>query len=345
MDRSFSGILKLVLPICFGVFLVWLFYDALCEEQKKELFSAFKEANYFWVFFSLIFGFLSHVSRAYRWKYLLEPMGYKPSFNVMYHSLMIGYVVNYLLPRAGEATRAGLLQKYEKVPFEKGFGTILAERAIDLVMLGTVVLITLGLQFDKLDIFKDAINGFGTIESCSSVNVFGIMGKIITYGIILGFVAAVAGFIFSEKLRNKIKDLAKGVFQGIFSILKSKNKLPFIGHTLFIWVMYLLFFGICFPAFSETGKIGVDGIMAGFVAGTIGIILVQGGIGVYPAFVGIILTIYLGEQGIDPTALALGWIIWCSQTAMMIVLGLISLFLLPRTKIKNGEQSPTESKG
>ena len=138
-------------------------------------------------------------------------------------------------------------------------------------------------------------------------------------------------FIFKTSIRKKIIDLIKGVFQGVFSIFKSKDKLKFIGHTLFIWLMYIIMFSVCFFALDSTKTLGIDAMLAGFVAGTIGMVVVQGGIGVYPAFVGLIITIYLVPESsglsISPEALALGWIIWTSQTVMMIILGLISLII------------------
>lgn len=320
--------MKLVLPLGFGVFLIWLFYDALCEDQKKDLFAAFGKANYFWVFLALIFSFLSHVSRAYRWKFLLDPMGYKISFWNAYHALMIGYIVNLVFPRAGEASRAGILAKTEKVPFQKGFGTILAERAVDVGMLGIIALITLGLQVGKLDLFQAKIEQFNSGASgCGNSQVFSILGAVVKYAILLGFIAVVALTAFKKSFRKKIVDFVKGMFEGVIAIFKTKSKLQFIGHTFFIWIMYVLMFSVCFYSLDETSTLGLDAMLAGFVAGTIGIILVQGGIGVYPAFVGLIVTTYLDASvpGILPEALALGWIIWTSQTIMMILLGLISL--------------------
>ncbi len=331
MKTKIVAALKIILPLSFGVFLIWLFYDALCEEQKKDLFEAFGKANYLWVGLALILSFASHLSRAYRWKYLLNPMGYKVSFWNAYHALMIGYVVNLIFPRAGEASRAGILSRTEKVPFQKGFGTILAERAVDLVMLGIVVVITLLLQFDKIDLFQAKINNFNAPgQGCGNTLIFSILGKIVTYGILLGIVGGVILFIAKPNFRDKIKKFVKGVFEGIFSIFKTKYKLQYIGHTFFIWIMYVLMFSVCFFAVDSTAELGIDAMLAGFVAGTIGIILVQGGIGVYPAFVGLILTIYIAPAdyvGVFPDALALGWIIWTSQTLLMIILGLISVAL------------------
>lgn len=344
MKAKLISALKVLLPLGFGFFLIWLFYDALCEEQKADLFSAFKRANYAWVGLALVLSFASHASRAWRWKYLLSPMGYKISFWNAYHALMIGYIVNLVIPRAGEASRAGMLAKTEHVPFKKGFGTIIAERAIDLVMLGVVVVITLWLQMDKVDLFQAKIDTFNSPgQGCGNTMIFSVLGKIVTYGILVGVVVGVILFAFVPKFRTKIMDFIRGVLEGIFSIFKTKQKLLYIGHTLFIWIMYVGMFSVCFYALDSTAVLGLDAMLAGFVAGTIGILLVQGGIGVYPAFVGLILTIYLAPQdyaGIFPDALALGWIIWTSQTILMIVLGLISLVLNGRNiKFKVDESS------
>lgn len=340
MKTKLISALKLVLPLGFGVFLIWLFYDALCEDQKKDLFSAFGRANYLWVGLALMFGVASHLSRAWRWKYLLDPLGHKVSFWNSYHALMIGYIVNLIFPRAGEASRAGLLSKTEKVPFQKGFGTILAERAVDVFMLGIVTVVMLLLQLDKLDLFQEKIGSFNAPgQGCGNTEVFSVLGALVKYGIIAAFVGAILLFAFMPKFRAKIKEFVQGLFEGVFSIFKTKYKIQYIGHTVFIWVMYILMFSVCFFALETTAVLGVDAMLAGFVAGTIGIILVQGGIGVYPAFVGLILTIYIAPDdyaGIFPDALALGWIIWTSQTAMMIVLGLVSLIINGRN-VKLGQ--------
>jgi len=331
LKTKLLSFLKLSIPIAFGVGLIWLFYDALCENEKEDLFKAFSEANYFWVILSLGFGWLSHLSRAKRQSYLLKPMGYTVSFWNTYHALMIGYLVNLAFPRAGEASRAGMLFKTEKVPFEKGFGTIIAERAFDVLMLGVVTLVAISLQFDKLDLFITAKDNFVSGDgSCGNTMVFSVLGEIVKWGIIIGVIGGAVLFIFKKDLRQKIVDLVKGIFEGVFAIFKSKDKLPFIGHTLFIWIMYVIMFSICFLALDSTAYLGIDAMLAGFVAGTVGMIVVQGGIGVYPAFVGLIVTIYMvnsGDGAISPQALALGWIIWTSQTLMMIVLGLISLLI------------------
>lgn len=347
MKRKLISILKILIPVSFGVFLIWLFYDALCEQQKVDLFAAFKKADYFWVFVSLLFGFASHISRAYRWKYQLEPLGYKVGFWNSYHAVMISNFVNLAFPRAGEVSRAAVFSKTEKVPFQKGFGTILAERAIDVGMLGIIFLIMLILQLDKIDLYQAKLTQLSTGEgSCGNMMVFSIFAKTVTYGILLAIVAVVVIYIVRKKFRERIRNFIKDIFEGVWAIFKMRKKAKYIGHTIFIWVMYICMFSICFYSLDSTSKLGLDAMLPGFIAGTVGIILVQGGIGVYPAAVGVIITVYMDNTGlinIHPEALALGWIIWTSQTGMMIILGLISMALNGKNVTFEADESLTEN--
>ncbi|MCB0787908.1 MAG: flippase-like domain-containing protein, partial [Flavobacteriales bacterium] len=154
MKKALIGTLKVVVPLGLGVWLIFYFYNALSEEHKAQLFDAFGRAELGWLVVSVALGVLSHMSRAWRWRYLLDPMGFTPGFWNCYHAVMSGYFMNLLLPRAGEASRAALLYRREKVPFVKGFGSIMAERAVDLVLLGGLFGLTLLLQVDKLDLFR-----------------------------------------------------------------------------------------------------------------------------------------------------------------------------------------------
>ena len=150
---------KVILPLLLGGFLVWYSFTIV---SPKELVGYFKNANYWWIALGLFFGILSHLSRAYRWKYLLEPMGYKPKFINSTLAVLVAYLMNLFLPRAGEVTRAAVMTNYEKIPFEKGFGTIVAERIADLTMMLLIILITLSVQFDF--IYKLLIKNFNPIK-------------------------------------------------------------------------------------------------------------------------------------------------------------------------------------
>lgn len=339
--------LKIGLPISAGFYLIWLIFSQLTQEQKKQLVDAFSEANYGIIGVTIIFGLVSHISRGIRWRYLLNPLGYKPSIQNCYHSVMIGYIINLIFPRAGEASRAGYISKYENIPFNKAFGTIMAERVIDVFMLGIVGLLFLITSYQNIDelIFQVQHHPWLNQENnTDNVNITSIIGKIITVIIGLGIIGSIIAYTLSKNIRKKINEIIKGFAEGLKTIYTTPKKGLFILHTFIIWFLYVAMFKLALYALPETSSIGIDGALAAFIAGTVGLIFVQGGIGVYPILVGIVLTIYMGDtkNAINPDALAIGWIIWVAQTSIVIFFGSLSLILMPRinaNKINHENQS------
>ncbi len=320
----------------------------MSQEDRDTTIYAIQNADYIWLLLSVAIGFVSHLSRAYRWKYTLEPMGYKPKFWHLYHGVMIGYIVNLTIPRSGEASRAGFLYNSDRVPFTKSFGTIIAERAVDLIMLGIITLITVGMQYSKMDEIQNLIMGYG------SENQKDDGGGIGSYILIAVAVIALIGIILiltNQKIRTKIMDLLSGVWEGIRSIFKSKNPGGFILHTFIIWICYLAMFIVAFKALPETTDMPVAGSLAAFIAGTVGLLFIPGGIGAYPALVAIITTFYLFPEhyadaegsGPHPQAYAIGWLIWLAQTALIVGLGIISLLLGSMIKKKAISNEPIGS--
>lgn len=335
MKSKILKFLKIIIPLLIGVYLMWYFWDAMSEKDKESFFRALNEANYFWFFLSIIFSFLSHLSRAIRWRYMLEPIGYQTKLINRYNALMIGYIMNLLIPRAGEASRAGVLYQTEKVPFTKSFGTIIAERVFDLIMLGIVVLLALFFSYDDLMMLieqNSSLNNTSKTSNGSTV-LYIIVGIFLFFGI-----AGVLTWKFVPKLKDKILGLIKDVIAGVFSVFKSQHPWRFIGHTLFIWIVYVAFFGVCFFSLESTQEVPLGGVLIGFIAGTLGIMFTNGGMGAYPMLVGIVITFYLGatlgEDEAKGVGNALGMMIWATQTIMMILLGLLSLFLVQREKGK-----------
>ncbi|WP_435414019.1 lysylphosphatidylglycerol synthase transmembrane domain-containing protein [Polaribacter aestuariivivens] len=307
---NIKKVLKIILPLALGGFLVWY---SLSEISIETLGKYFKEANYSWIFLGLFFGILSHLSRAYRWKFMLEPLGFKPKFTNSVLAVLVGYLVNLALPRAGEISRATVLANYEKVPFEKGFGTIVAERIADLIMMLCIVAITLFVQYDF--IYNLLNKNFD-----SNKIIIGLVLLIIGFFIFRFYVKkATSGFLL------KIKTFVSGLIEGVTSIFKMKNKWAFIFHTVFIWVMYVAMFWATIPAI-EGLQVPFGGILIGFIAGGFSIAATNGGIGLYPVAVAGALALF----GIDTEpATAFGWIMWTAQTAMIVVFGGLAFLILP----------------
>lgn len=336
MRRVLLGALRILVPLALGIWLVYHFHDALSPEQREELYNSFIKADWRWLAGTMLLGWISHISRAWRWRYLLDHLGHKVGPWNAYHATMIGYFMNMLLPRVGEASRALTLHRTEKVPFEKGFGTIMAERAVDMIMLTGITAVTLALQWDKLHLFQERIEAFrndGAADNAASGSPTGIwilMGATI----LLGTLAVLAWS--RPAIRSRIQSALHGFMQGLWSVFATRHKGAFVLHTIIIWASYVLMFAMGFQALDGTSVVPIAGILAGFIAGSVGIILVQGGLGAYPAFVAVIVSIYMappeGGGTVRPDALAMGWLLWTAQTVMIIVLGGLSLLLVSRSR-------------
>ena len=279
----------------------------------------------------------SHVSRAWRWRYLLSPLGHQVSFRNAFNAVMSGYFMNLLIQRAGEVSRAVMLGRVEQVPFEKGFGTILGERAVDMMMLLGIAALTVLLQLDKLDLFQDRIAAFragqgGPAEAASGWPWWSIVAIIV---ILLAIAAGAYLLITRPALLIRLKQTIRGFYEGVVVVFRTPHKAAFLFHTVLIWVLYIAMFWVGFLALPGTQDVPFAGVMAGFIAGSVGIVLVQGGIGVYPAFVALIVSVYMpapeGAGLLRPDALAMGWLIWVAQTLMTIVVGGLSLLLISRS--------------
>jgi len=303
-------VLKIVLPLALGSFLVWY---SLSDISLEILGNYFKEAKYSFIFLGLFFGILSHLSRAYRWKFMLVPLGFKPKFINSILAVLVGYLVNLAIPRAGEISRATVMTNYEKIPFEKAFGTIVAERIADLIMMLSIVAITLFVQFDF--IYDLLTKNFNPLKIS-----IGFAVLIVGFYIFTSFVKkATSGFLL------KIKTFISGLIEGVTSIFKMKNKWAFIFHTLFIWAMYVAMFWATIPAI-EGLNVPFGGILIGFIAGGFSIAATNGGIGLYPIAVASALALFDIPA---ETATAFGWIMWTAQTAMIVIFGGLAFLLLP----------------
>lgn len=307
---NFKKSLKVILPLALGGFLVWY---SLSKISIEVLLEYFKEANYWWIALGLFFGILSHLSRAYRWKFLLEPLGYKPDFGNSILAVLVGYLVNLALPRAGEVSRAAVMTNYENISFEKGFGTIVAERIADVIMMLSIITITLFVQFDF--IYNLLIKNFDPIRISIILSLLALIFYLLT------------NYIKKSQsgIGLKIKTFFLGLVEGATSIFKMKHKWYFIFHTLFIWLMYILMFWATIPAIDGL-SVPIGGVLIGFIAGGFSIAATNGGIGLYPiAVAGALALFNVAEE----PATAFGWIMWTTQTAMIIVFGGLAFLLLP----------------
>jgi len=336
MKKHIKDSLKFVLFLSVGIFFIWFSLKDLSVEERFDILTYAKEAihnGWIYLVLCMFIGFLSVVFRGLRSVLMIEPLGHKISKTNSYHAAMIGYFANLAFPRLGEVLRCTILQKYEKVPFQKSLGTVITERIIDTLLFGVLFLVALVLESEKLvSIFVENNVGGKIITMASGA------GKYIAVGGIVGLIVLL--YVFRKKIAKwiiykKVIKILSGFWEGLVSIKDLKHPFLFIVYSLLIWLCYYLMFYICTFAFPFLTTLGIKSVLLAslscVVIGTLGFVVAQGGLGVYPMLVYIALHLYgISETG----SKSIGWVVWSTETLMYIVLGLASLLIISFKKDK-----------
>lgn len=340
MYKKVLNVLKYLLFLGAGILVFWWVYK---DEPMSEYKTAFSNLNYFWIGISVVFNILSQVSRAMRWNMLIRPLGYKPRLYNSYLSVLVLYFVNLLLPRAGEVFRCTVMSKYEKIPFAKLAGTVVVERMADLITLMFLAVIILLSQFT---VFSSFFRSHPEMQ-VKIQSLFSLQNILIFAGILL--IVTLAFIIFKRFYKKKKKEsgnllvknirmLKQNFFLGIKSIAQLKNKGLFIGHTFFIFLMWLFMLYVIFLAYEPTSHVSIQtGIITFLMGGLAMLAPVQGGIGAWHFMVYETLFIY-GIPKADGKIFAL--IAHASTNLIYLFLGLAALLIIPLINNLKKEQHP-----
>ena len=329
MFKKLLNISKYFIFLGMGVFVFWWVYK---DEPLDKYKSVFSDLNYYWIILSLFFSVLSQISRAIRWNMLIKPLGYSPRLYNSYLAVLILYFVNLLLPRAGEVFRCTILSKYEKIPFAKLAGTVLVERMVDFITLMLLAVVILLSQFGVFMTFFDT-------HPEVKANLLGLFSaRNIILGAALVFFILLALFVFNRYYRKRKTDrgntfikrirlIRQNFISGIKSIAQLENKWYFIGHTAFIFIMWLFMLYVIFLAYEPTSHLTLQTGMITFLMGGLAMLApVQGGIGPWHFMVYETLFIY-GIEKADGKVFAL--IAHASTNLVYLFFGLIALLIIP----------------
>lgn len=304
-----------------GAFIFWLIYKDQDIERIKSVLK--NDVNYFWIILSLIIGLLSHISRTIRWGLMIEPLGHKPRIINTFMAVMVGYLMNLAFPRMGEISRCGVLSRYEKISFTKLIGTVVAERTVDMITLLILLAIVVVSQFGQM---LDFLHQNPGIEAK-------LIALVSSPFLIVGFTALIVGiFLFRKTLKHtlfykKIAEILENFKEGFISIRSVKKKGWFFFHSAAIWTLYFVMLYVVFFAFDFTSHLGLIAGLTTFVFASFGMVApVQGGIGAWHFMAIEALALY----GIAKNnGIIFAFVAHTSMTGMIIILGIISILILP----------------
>ena len=336
MRKKLLFVLQIVFFVGLGVLVVWFITKDFKPEEKQILYNSFRQARYIYLFPVTITLLLAHYVRAMRWRILIQPLHYYPGRANTFFAVVLGYMFNLFVPRLGEVLKCTLLSKYEKVPPDKLVGTIVAERAFDVMSLLAVILITFLIQVDV--IWPALVNFFSEIAKNK-----GSFSWIKFLLIMLAVVAFIAITIllfkrYREKsLIKRIRTIFSNIYQGLISFRHLQSKTAFLGCTFLLLMFFLLSIRIGFLAYDPVDQLGIPPAFSTLTFGSLGMIApTQNGLGPYQYAVQKTMELY-GVRAAEGQAF--GWILWGSQTVILLVGGLISLALLPIVNRKKNEKA------
>lgn len=322
-----KNILTYAISLAVAGGLLWYVFKDI---DLNAMFTAIGQANLLWVGVYAVIAMAAHWSRGVRWSLLLEPVtGHRPTQLDALLAVMTGYFANLLIPRMGEVTRCGTLNRLENVPVNVSFGTVVAERIFDVLMLLVVIGLTLVLEFTRL---SDLVFGLFAGKGGSRTGLYlflavGIGGAVVAWFLYTKYKEALR----RNALFVKVETFVLGLVDGLLSVRKLRQPGLFVFHTLLIWVLYYLSMYVLFFAMPQTANLGPLAALTILMMGTIGMAApTQGGLGAFNIMVGSALVIYgLTEQ--DGQTLAT--LMLLSQWAVVIIFGGLSfLIVLSRSK-------------
>jgi uncharacterized membrane protein YbhN (UPF0104 family) len=322
-----------------AIFLVGILflYFVFNGTDWNDMFEKFKRANYSWIAAGMVISLLSHFLRAYRAVMLYDALNYKVPVKNSFYAVLIGYMMNYIIPRAGEVSRCAALSKTDDIPVDKSLGTVVTERIFDMVMLLLLIGLVFILQFDML---MNYING--ALDNGSTTKE-GISLKWILLAVMV--VGGAAFFALRSRLKNsaiyaKMMNVLKGFSEGLLSIRNIKNPLWFIVLSLAIWGCYLLMMYFCFFAMEATQNLDFNACLTVFALGTIGMVIPAPGAGAGTYHFAIMQSLFLFGVPLEDGK-AYATIVHGMQMIILLALGaLASLAVLAMHKKKSTEQIP-----
>ncbi len=280
------------------------------------------ESRWEWMLLSLPFGVLAQLFRALRWRQALRPLDERPRLCTCVYAVFLSYASSLVIPRSGEVLRCAVVRRWDGVGFTHSVGTVVAERAVDMLI---VLLLSVAVVCSQVPFFVRFVSSTG-MSFAGVLRRFTVAGYVVTAICVLLIVATVVYLWRRLNVFGRTRDVARDFLDGVLSIRRVDSGWLFSFYTLGIWVAYFLHFYLAFFCFPFTRGLGVLVALVAFVVGTFAVIVpTPNGAGAWHFAVKTVLALY----EVDATlGAAFALIVHAVQTLLVLLLGVFSLFAL-----------------
>lgn len=315
--------------LCLAGWLLWMSFRGI---KWADFIAGFKNCRWGWIVASMVFGLSGFCFRAWRWRLMLKQLDSSITFCRAYEGLTIGNLANFALPRMGEIVRSGVAAKAAKatnakasqnnLTFEGAIGTVVVERAWDLVCLMAIALAFVFLAWNTFGYFiKNQIFS----SSPASASDGGGWGYFILFALIAIVLLAIVLFIFRKNLiGRKLKTFGSRLWAGATAAFKMKAKYKFLILTILLWSSFVVTSKCTLMAFPTLSSLGWIDALFLMIVGSLGwAVPVQGGLGAYHFIVSLAMVQMYAVT--KPEAMVFATISHESQAVAMILCGAASL--------------------
>lgn len=326
MKKKAISTVKYLLSFVLAVVLV---YFAFSKVSWDAFLSGLGSTRWEYILLFLLASVAALIFRNERWRLILISLDPEAKRYDSWDATNIGNVANLAIPGAGEFIRCGYMSS-KRMNYETTFGTMVCERAWDVLAIILLIFIALAAKWESFGSF------LGEKVLGAAAGRFNL--TFILVAIVLALLAAAAVFMVyrlreKNRLCAKLASAAKGLWEGFISFIHIRGKFLFLLYTVGIWFSYVLmtyFVILAMP--SLDGLTLADAVLISAMGNIASVIPVPGGIGAYHYIVALTLQSLYGADW--DNGILFATLNHELHALLVIALGVISYFRLTSSRRK-----------
>lgn len=287
MTKPQTLALRIAVSLSVTVFFLWL---AFRGQDIGKLGHALIEQPILWFVLLAALNIISHLLRALRWKLLIEPV--KPGVTVhnAFASLMIGFMVNGFLPRAGELVRSYVLGRKEQIPASSILSTVILERILDIISFASVLCIVVIFNSEAIIVWFPWLTGKELLMDGVAIALLSMLLLLFVKSAVVFSLVRYLTRLFPGRSRQRAEQIIESFISGFKASTDSKNYPAIALLTCTIWPMYVVILYLPLQLFGMEQLSFIAAVTLQLLSGLASAMPTPNGIGSYHSFLAFTLS-------------------------------------------------------